>query len=302
MNKLVIGVHPNENTMRGPNGDVPWTPEEIARVAAACADAGASLMHYHARTPDGGADHSAAAYAEIARRVRARCDILLAPSMANAPGNTVEERLANVAGTAGDPATRADFLVMDMGSANMDLFDPDAARFRTEDRVYVNDTATQRHLFRRARELALKPYLASFNVSWTRAILAHLEAGEFDEPGVVAFVLGGPEFTAAHPATVQGLRAQLAFLPAGRRIEWIVSAHRGDVLPVAEAAIELGGHVAIGVGDHHYGELGHPSNAELVARVAELAAKAGREVATPDEAREIFGLGPNTAGGARCSS
>lgn len=289
MKKLVIGVHPNENTMRDPNPNVPWSPEEIARDAAECRDAGASIMHFHARTPTGGPNHSTAAYAAIARQVRQRTDILLAPSMANAPGNTTEQRLANVAGTASDPMTRSDFIVMDMGCANMDLYDPESRSYRSTDRVYVNDVATHQHLFRRARELSLTPYLASFNVSWTRSILAHLDAGALEEPALIAFILGGPEFVAAHPATAAGLRAQLAFLPRDRRIEWIVSAHRGNVLPVAAAAIELGGHVAIGVGDHHYRELGYPTNAQLVARIVQLAENAGRQVATPEEARQMFG-------------
>lgn len=296
--KLIIGVHPNENTMREPNPNVPWTPEEIARDASACAEAGASLMHFHGRTPAGEPDHSPEIYGRIMRAVRERTDILFAPSLANAPGNTVPQRLSTVVETAGDPLTRTDFLVLDMGCANMDLFDPVSKSFATAGKVFVNDTVTHQQVLARARELGLKPYLASFTVGWTRTILAHLDAGAIDEPVVIAFILGGPEFVAAHPATVEGLRAQLAFLPEDRRIEWIVSAYRGSVLEVAEAAIELGGHVSIGVGDYHYGELGHPTNAELVARVAELARAHGREIATPDEARDLLGV----KGGVPCSS
>jgi 3-keto-5-aminohexanoate cleavage enzyme len=180
--------------------------------------------------------------------------------------------------------------VMDMGCANMDLYDPESRSFRTEGRVFINDTATHRRMLAQARELGLLPYLASFNVGWTRAVAAYLEAGWIDEPVMVAFILGGPEFLPAHPATIDGLKAQLAFLPADRRVEWIVSTYRGNVLPVAASAIALGGHVAIGTGDYHYSELGLPSNAELVRRVVALAQNAGREVATPAEARELLGM------------
>jgi 3-keto-5-aminohexanoate cleavage enzyme len=296
--KLIIGVHPNENTMREPNPNVPWTPDEIARDAADCVAAGASVMHFHGRTSTGEPDHSPGTYGEIMRAVRERTDILFAPSLANAPGNTVHQRLSNVVDTAGDPKTRADFLVLDMGCANMDLFDPATKSFASAGKVFVNDTVTHQHVLARARELGLKPYLSSFTVGWTRTIFAHLDAGAIDEPVVIAFILGGPEFLAAHPATVEGLRAQLAFLPEGRRVEWIVSAYRGNVLRVAEAAIELGGHVSIGTGDYHYEELGHPTNAELVARVADLARAHGREVATADEARDLL----DVKGGVPCSS
>lgn len=244
-------------------------------------------MHFHGRGPEGEPDHSAETYTRVMRAVRAETDILLAPSLANAPGNTVEQRLANVACTAGDERTRADFLVADMGCACMDLYDPVRKSFQTTGKVFVNDTATQRRMIQRAAELRLTPYLATFNVGWTRAIAAHLDSGALVPPVVVAIILGGPEFLPAHPATVDGLRAHLSFLPSG--VEWIVSAYRGNVLEVAEAAIDLGGHLAIGVGDYHYRELGCPSNVELVARVAELAGRRGREIASPGEARRVLG-------------
>ena len=59
---------------------------------------------------------------------------------------------------------------------------------------------------------------------------------------------------------------------------------------MASQAIQLGGHVSIGIGDNPYLELGAPSNAELVRRVVELARTLGREIATPQEARAILGV------------
>ena len=61
-------------------------------------------------------------------------------------------------------------------------------------------------------------------------------------------------------------------------------------VPLAATAIREGGHVAIGIGDYAYPELGYPTNAEIVAEVARMARACGREVATPDEARAILGL------------
>lgn len=290
MSKLVIGVHPNENTMRTPNKNVPWTPEEIATDVAECHAAGASVIHFHGRTAEGAPDHSPSTYGEIMRRIRQRCDVLLAPSLANAPGYSLTQRLANVVDNAADPAARADFLVVEMGCAAMDLWDPVTGRYATDDRVFLNNTGTVQTLLGTARELGMRPWLVTFNISWTRAIAAHLAADPLTGPAVVAIILGGPEFVAAHPATVAGLRAQLDFLPTGSDIEWFVSAYRGDVLDVAEEAIRRGGHVAIGVGDHPHPDLDHPTNAELVRRVADLAAKLGREVATPAEARQILGV------------
>ncbi|GLY78975.1 3-keto-5-aminohexanoate cleavage protein [Actinoallomurus iriomotensis] len=290
MKPLIIGVNVNEGTGRDPNPHVPFTPKEIAEVARDCERAGASLMHYHGRTADGRADHSAPTYADIARETHRASSLLLAPSMANVPGYDVEQRLSNIAPNQGDPETAADLLPVDMGCANMDLFDADAGDYASEDRVFVNDIRTQRAFLERAPRLGLRPYLASFNLSWTRAIVAHERTGRLARPLIVAFVLGGEEFVAAHPTTASGVRAHLEVLPAGLRIEWLVSSHRGDVLEVADDIIAAGGHLVVGIGDHPYTDLGHPATADLVARVAELGRRHGRRPATTDEARRILGV------------
>ncbi|WP_051793076.1 3-keto-5-aminohexanoate cleavage protein [Amycolatopsis jejuensis] len=282
MTPLVIGVHPNENMMRDDNPHVPWSPQEIAEDVAACAAAGASVVHYHARMPDGAPDHRPEGYRETARLIRERCDVLLAPSLANGPGFSVEQRLAPAL------AAKPEFLTMDMGCAIMDLWDPHRQQFSSADKVFVNSTETHRALFACARREGFTPWLASFNVSWTRTIAAHLAAGEVLGPAVLQFVLGGPEFPAAHPATSAGLRAHVEFLPERENLAWIVSAHRADVLETAEEVIRLGGHIAIGVGDFAHAARGFPTNAELVEHVVAVAKQVGREVATTDQARQIL--------------
>lgn len=286
---LMIGVNVNENTMRSPNPHVPWTAEEIARTAAEAELAGATLMHFHARTADGGADHTAEGYAEVIRAVRRSSRILLAPSMANLPGHTVDQRLANIAPNQDDPATSVDLLPIDMGSATMDLFDPVAGEYTTDDRVFVNTTAQTAELMRRAPRLGLTPYLASFNLSWTRAILAHHAAGRLAAPLAVVLVLGGDEFVAAHPTTPAGVRAHVDLFPDGLAVEWLVSSYRGDVLDVAADAIAAGGHIVVGTGDYPHTERGCPTTPELVAQVAEIGRDLGRRPATLAETREMLG-------------
>ncbi|RRQ29090.1 3-keto-5-aminohexanoate cleavage protein [Rhodococcus sp. Eu-32] len=287
---VVIGVHVNEGTMRDPNPRIPWTPTEIGDTARECEDAGASLIHFHGRTSDGGADHSSDTYGAIIERIRATTDLLLAPSLANVPGYTVEQRLSNLVPNLENASRRPDFLVIDMGCAAMDLVDPDTGRYVTDTRTFVNDTRTQTELLDRAEELELTPYMASFNVSWTRAIVNHARSRSLTFPLVVAFILGGDEFPAAHPASAAGLRAQLDLLPPDLQVEPIVSAYRGNVLEAAEESIRRGGHVAIGAGDHHYAELGCPSTADLVRHVVEIARRHGRAPATPEQARRILGV------------
>ncbi|WP_456695440.1 3-keto-5-aminohexanoate cleavage protein [Aeromicrobium sp. P5_D10] len=287
---LVIGVNVNENTMRVPNPHVPWTAEEIAQTAADAEQAGATLMHFHARTSDGGADHTAGGYAEVVRAVRSRSSLLLAPSMANLPGNSVDQRLANIAPNQDDPETSVDLLPIDMGSATMDLFDPVASEYATDDRVFVNSTAQIAELMRRAPQLGLTPYLASFNLSWTRGILAHHAAGRLPAPLAVVLVLGGEEFVAAHPTTAAGVRAHVDLFPTDLPVEWLVSSYRGDVLEVAADVIATGGHVVVGTGDYPHTERGCPTTPELVAQVAEIGRDLGRRPATLSETHQMLGV------------
>lgn len=64
----------------------------------------------------------------------------------------------------------------------------------------------------------------------------------------------------------------------------------GNLFALAATIISLGGHISIGLGDYTYRELGTPTNAELVARIREIARELGREVASPDEAKHILGM------------
>lgn len=76
--------------------------------------------------------------------------------------------------------------------------------------------------------------------------------------------------------------------PAGRRRAKWYSNFGGNVFPTAAAALAEGGHVSIGIGDWAYPELGYPTSAELIHRTVRLVREVGREVATPDEARELL--------------
>jgi len=71
---------------------------------------------------------------------------------------------------------------------------------------------------------------------------------------------------------------------------WSATCVGGNLLPMVGATLERGGHIAIGLGDYPYSELGTPHNADLVERIAEMARESGREIATPSEARKILGL------------
>jgi 3-keto-5-aminohexanoate cleavage enzyme len=290
MNKLIIEVRVNENAMRFHNRHVPWLAREIAADAARCAAAGASLIHYHARTEEGAADHSGETYNDIAAEIRARCDLLLVPSLANRPGATDADRIANLLAGVGRKETKPDFLAVEPGSTNMTAFDPVARTLVNTGSVYVNTFDSVDFMLAQAHEYGFQPYLTSFNVSWSRAVTALFDTKRVASPALLLLVHGGPSFIAAHPATLEGLDAHLRFLPRGHDVEWSVCCHGANALALAAVAIERGGHVALGLGDHPYNELGEPTNAELVETVVTLARNVGREVARPDEVRQMLDM------------
>ena len=79
-------------------------------------------------------------------------------------------------------------------------------------------------------------------------------------------------------------------MPTSAAVFYTVGNGGGNLLPLVAAAIERGAHVAIGLGDYAYPELGTPTNAELVREVARIARGCGRELATAGEARGLLGI------------
>ena len=79
-------------------------------------------------------------------------------------------------------------------------------------------------------------------------------------------------------------------LPQNRRLEWASNIVGGNLLNLAEISANLGGHLAPGIGDYAYRELGSPRNDEVVRIAVERVRRAGREIASPDETREMLGL------------
>lgn len=293
MEKLIIEVRANEYTMRDANPNVPWSAEELGRDAAACRAAGAAIYHFHAREQDGSPAHRVTAYADAIRAIRNASDLLIHPTLGaitlDAPG---PQRLAHMEALCRDPQTRPDFAPMDVGSTNADAFDRMANRFKTTSAVYRNTTETLLYFAQRIPELGLKPYVMSWNIPFTRQIDAFLKMGALQEPLLLAFNLTDGHSLAGHPGTMRGLQAHLDFLPEARRLQWIACNHGGDLLPLVGSIIALGGHVSIGLGDFPYLNLGMPTNADLIKTVSDLSRRLGREVATPEEAREILSMKP----------
>ena len=291
MKKLIIEARVNEYQSRAVNPKVPWSPAEIGEDAAQCRAEGATVVHFHARSPDGAPDHSYETYASSVRQVRQRSDILVHPTLGYVTLDaSPEARLSNIIALAADPETRPDFAPMDMGSVNVDWYDPENLRFDTDDLIYKNDTQTLRYFATHITAANLKQYQVAWNVSFTRQTEAFLDMGLIPEPAYLLLLLSDGTMLAGHPGTARGLDAHTAFLPKGKAVEWTVCNYNGDLFRVTEKVIREGGHISIGLGDYPYPEYGLPNNATLIRMVREQAARLGREVASLDETRDLLAM------------
>lgn len=289
MEKIIIEARVNELEGRNGNPNVPFTPSEVIRDAKACYDAGASIIHFHGRTPSGAPEHNPAYYLETNAGIRDACPILIHPTLGYvAHGGDAKERFEAVEQMMRGKNTAPHFAPTDVGSVNVDWWDPANNRFDTNNLVYENSTKTVMYFSERIKHYGLKQYLVSWNVSFTRQIEAFIKMGVIEEPAFVLFCMTDGISLAGHPGTPEGLDAHTTFLPKDQNILWSAMNYKGNLFLLTEKVIKSGGHISIGLGDYHYPELGKPTNADLIEKVVEQARAYGREVATVDETRAIL--------------
>lgn len=247
---------------------LPLTPQEIGIAAAECAAAGASIVHVHGRLADGTPTQDKEVYRQIIAEVKKRCDVIVQVSTGGAVGMTPQERLAPV-------TLKPEMATLSMGSVN---FGGD---------VFMNHPADMEVFAREIRAQGVKAELEIFDSGMLHTAKRWLAKGLLDAPAHFDLVLGIP---GAMPGTAQALMYLLGELPEGAT--WTVAGIGAAQLPLAVQAIVLGGHVRVGFEDNVYyrkGELAS-SNAQLVARIARLAAELDRPLATPTQARQLLGI------------
>lgn len=269
MDKLIItAALTGAEVTREQQPALPITPEEIGIAAAECAAAGASIVHVHARNPDGSPTQSKEVYRQIIAEVKNRCDVIVQVSTGGAVGMTAQERL--------DPVLlNPEMATLSMGSVN---FGND---------IFINHPADIEAFAREMRARGVKAELEIFDTGMLATAKRWLSKGLLDQPAHVDLVLGVP---GGMPGTPQTLMYLLSELPPDAT--WCVTGIGAAQLPITTLAIMLGGHVRVGFEDNIYyrkGELAG-SNAQLVARVARMSKELERAVATPDDARRVLGI------------
>ena len=289
---VVIEAAINGETRPERNPNVPRAPGEIAADVERCLDAGAAIIHAHSddirRVGREAADRYLAAWRPI---LAARPDTLWYPTLA--AGGGAAESLAHVEILAEEGVLRLG--LCDPGSTNIGAPDDEGLPVGL---VYANSYEDTRFALAQCERLALGPSLAIYEPGWLRTVLAFHRAGRLPAGAMVKLYFGGdyglfatrPGVSFGLPPTLNALLAYLDLLE-GTGLPWSVSVWGGDLFdtPIARRALELGGHLHVGLEEHFHPER-KPSNEQIVRQAAALAAEVGRPVATIAEAERILGL------------
>lgn len=272
MKKLIITVAPTGSIPRKKDTPyVPVTPDEIVETASLCEQEGASVIHVHCRDEKEDPTSDYTTFKETVDKIRKRTHLVVMVSTSGVAGKSDEER-ANVL------KTRPDMASLTTGSLNFAGRKPSI--------VYVNTWETVTFLARKMHELNIKPEIEAFDVGFIQQGVKLAQMGLVKEPAHFQFVMG---VDGGIPATVDNLLHMCRQFPSGSTFS--VAGVGKSQLSMTTSAIVLGGHVRVGLEDNVYyakGELA--PNEEFVARVRKLAELLQREVASPEEARNILGL------------
>jgi len=286
---VVIEAALNGLTTRGHNPRVPVSPAELAEDAIACVDAGATVVHTHAHNLGAPVGELTDTYAECYRTVLAeRPGTILYPT--TGVGRSIAERYEHVGLLAAGHLIRATFV--DPGSVNLGGAGADGLPPPIEF-VYSHTFADIRYAFDLARQHHLGPSVALFEPGFLQVVLAYHEAGALP-PGTIVklYFAAGGYLTPGRPLwgvppILEGLDLYLAML-RDTGIPWAIAVVGGAVLddPLTDVALARGGHLRLGLEDQPDG----PRNADLVRGAVARCERAGRAVATPEQAVELLGL------------
>ena len=266
------------NRRQCPN--IPYTPVEIAEEAKRAFDAGASVVHIHARNDDGSPTFSPAVFAKIKEEVRKRCPIIL-----NFSTGTLLEDVSDQITYIQE--SKPEIAALNMGTMNYAKYSRNRKAFDF-DMVFNNTYTKIVKLLEAMNAAGVKPELECFDSGHTHGVWPLIDMGLLKAPLQFSFILN---VLGGIPPLVESVQLQSRIIPPGSEWEVIGISH-GQWRMLATALV-LGGNVRCGLEDHLYlpsGEMAK-SNGELVEVLVRMTRDVGRRPATVDEARQILGLG-----------
>lgn len=271
MNKAIITVAPTgEGPTKALNPATPITPKEIADSVYEAYKEGAAIAHIHVRNDQGNPTMDTEKFKEAYERIREKCDIVI--------NMTTSGDI-----TAGDDIRMAHLKEI---KPQMGTFDCGTMNWGYNE-IFYNSPQFLENLGGVLQQNEIKPEVEIFDAGMLDNAIHYIQIGVLKAPVHFQFVLGVP---GGMPATVENLIFLTRMLPEGST--WSALGVGRYHIPIMAAALLLGGHSRVGFEDNVYYSKGilAKSNAQLVARAVRLAGEFQREIATPQDVREMFHL------------
>ena len=277
---------------------LPVTPEQIAEAAIGAAEAGAAIVHLHARDPNTGRpDQSPEAFAPFLQVVKQRSDCVINITTGGAPTMLVEERVRPAAHYKPEVAS------LNMGSMNFGLY-PMLGRFKefkhdwekpylegSRDRIFRNTFADIEYILTTCAENGTRFEIECYDIGHLYTLAHFVERGLIKPPLFVQSVFGLLGGIGPHPEDVAHMKRTADRL-FGNDYQWSVLGAGRNQLAIAAQAAAMGGNVRVGLEDSLWigpGKLAE-SNAQQVRLARQIIEGLGLEIATPDDARAMLSL------------
>lgn len=277
---------------------LPVTADEIIDAAVGAAEAGAALVHVHARNPKTGQpDQSPEAFEPFLKVIKQRSNCVINITTGGAPTMSVEERLGPCAHFKPEVAS------LNMGSMNFGLY-PMLARFKdfthdwerpylegSKDRIFKNTFQDIENILTTCAENNTRFEIECYDIGHLYTLAHFVDRGLVKPPFFVQSVFGILGGIGPHPEDVIHMKRTADRL-FGDQYQWSVLGAGRHQLPIAAMAVSMGGNLRVGLEDSLWLGPGQfaKSNADQVKAARMIIEGLGLEVATPDDAREVLQL------------
>lgn len=259
---------------------IPYTPVEIAEEAKRAVDAGAAIVHIHAREDNGMPSWRTEVFEAISKEVRERCPDVIINYSTGAIGLSTADRIKHL------PATKPDMAAFNMGSMNYAIFSKKQKQFFWNG-VFENSFDTMMEVVKCMNENGITPEMECFDTGHIRNAEPLREMGLLPANACYSLVMG---VLGGIPATPENLMHQISQVPKGEF--WQVIAISRKQWQMAAIACTMGGNFRVGLEDNFYlpnNEMAK-SNGECVEWSVKLARMMGREPATIAETRAMLNI------------
>jgi len=276
-----------DTTGRSPH--VPVTPKEVADAAIEAAKAGAAIAHIHARDPETGkGSRDPILFREVVDRVRDSGTDVVINLTAGMGGDWVQD-----AGNPAMPGPGTDMISAEERLLHIKECLPDICsldcgtlNFGDGDNIYISTPPTLRYMAEKVREWGVKPELEVFELGHIRFARQMINEGLIADPPMFQICLGIPW---GADQSVDTMKVMKDHLP--RDASWAGFGISRMQMPMAAAAVAMGGNVRVGLEDNLYLDRGVlATNGQLVTRAVEIIERMGGRALTPQEARNKLNL------------